>query len=119
MALTSREFFEPLVETSEAGEVVKGGSTITQQLAKILYLDRGRTLTRKIREAALALWLETNLSKEEILTRYLNNVYLGAGATGIPAAAQVYFGKEASDLTLAESALLAGLIVAPPTSIRA
>jgi 1A family penicillin-binding protein len=96
-----------------AGEVVEGGSTITQQLVKILYLDRGRTLTRKIREVALALWLETKLSKEEILTRYLNNVYLGAGATGVPAAAQVYFGKEASDLTLAESALLAGLIVAP------
>ncbi len=105
--------FRALGRNIRAGEVVEGGSTITQQLAKILYLDRGRTLTRKIREAALALWLETKLSKEEILTRYLNNVYLGAGATGIPAAAQVYFGKEASDLTLAESALLAGLIVAP------
>jgi penicillin-binding protein 1A len=92
---------------------VEGGSTITQQLIKLLYLDRGRTLSRKIREVALALWLETKLSKEEILTRYLNNVYLGAGATGVPAAAQTYFGKEASDLTLAESALLAGLIVAP------
>jgi penicillin-binding protein 1A len=96
-----------------AGEVVEGGSTITQQLVKILYLDREQTLTRKIREAALALWLETKLSKEEILTRYLNNVYLGAGATGVPAAAQIYFGKEALDLTLAESALLAGLIMAP------
>lgn len=105
--------FRALGRNLRAGEVLEGGSTITQQLAKILYLDRGRTLSRKIREAALAMWLETRLSKEEILTRYLNNIYLGAGATGIPAAAQVYFGKEASDLTLAESALLAGLIVAP------
>jgi penicillin-binding protein 1A len=96
-----------------AGEVVEGGSTITQQLAKVLYLDRGRTLTRKIREFVLAVWLEMNLSKEEILTRYLNNVYLGAGATGVPAAAQIYFGKDASELALAESAVLAGLIVAP------
>lgn len=96
-----------------AGEVVEGGSTITQQLVKILYLDHGRTLSRKIREAVLARWVETKLSKKEILTRYLNNVYLGAGATGVPAAAQVYFGKEASNLTLGECALLAGLIVAP------
>jgi penicillin-binding protein 1A len=97
----------------KAGAIVQGGSTITQQLVKILYLDRRQTLARKIREVALALWLEAKLSKHEILTRYLNNVYLGAGATGVPAAALVYFGKDASDLTLAESALLAGLIVAP------
>jgi penicillin-binding protein 1A len=97
----------------QSGGIVQGGSTITQQLAKILYLDRQRTLTRKFREIVLALWLETKLSKEEILTRYLNNVYLGAGATGVPAAALTYFGKDASDLTVPESALLAGLIVAP------
>jgi membrane peptidoglycan carboxypeptidase len=97
----------------KAGAIVQGGSTITQQLVRILYLDRRQTLARKIREAALALWLETKLSKHEILTRYLNNVYLGAGATGMPAAALTYFGKDTSDLTLAESALLAGLIVAP------
>ena len=84
----------------------KEAAQLPNSLPRILYLDRGRTLTRKIREVALALWLEAKLSKEEILTRYLNNVYLGAGATGIPAAAQVYFGKEASDLTLAKSALL-------------
>ncbi len=97
----------------KAGVVVQGGSTISQQLVRILYLDRRRTLARKVREIALALWLESRLSKEEILTRYLNNVYLGAGATGVPAAALTYFGKDASELTLAESALLAGLIVAP------
>jgi penicillin-binding protein 1A len=97
----------------KAGAIVQGGSTISQQLVRILYLDRQQTLTRKIREAVLALWLESKLSKHEILTRYLNNVYLGAGATGMPAAALTYFGKDASDLTLAESALLAGLIVAP------
>jgi membrane peptidoglycan carboxypeptidase len=97
----------------EEGRFTRGGSTITQQLVRILYLDRQQTLARKIREAALALWLETKLSKHEILTRYLNNVYLGAGATGMPAAALTYFGKDTSDLTLAESALLAGLIVAP------
>jgi penicillin-binding protein 1A len=102
-----------LSRNMRAGAVVEGGSTITQQLVKILYLEQGRTLTRKIREAALALWLETKLSKEEILTRYVNNVYLGAGATGFPGAAQVYFGKDASELNLAESALLASLIVAP------
>ena len=97
----------------KAGAIVQGGSTISQQLVRVLYLDRQPTLMRKFREAALALWLEANLSKHEILTRYLNNVYLGAGATGMPAAALTYFGKDASDLTLAESALLAGLIVAP------
>ena len=96
-----------------ASAIVQGGSTITQQLVRTLYLDRRQTLTRKVREAALSIWLETKLSKHEILTRYLNNVYFGAGATGIGAAALTYFGKDASDLTLGESALLAGLIVAP------
>ena len=96
-----------------AGEVVQGGSTINQQLVKILHLERDRTLKRKIREAAIAVWLDMRLGKDEILTRYLNNVYLGAGATGVPAAARIYFDKSPADLTLAESALLAGLIKAP------
>jgi penicillin-binding protein 1A len=97
----------------DAGGVVQGGSTITQQLVKIRYLDQEQTLKRKIREAALAIWLDAQLGKDEILTRYLNNVYFGAGATGIAAAARIYFDKEVSELTLAESALLAGLIKAP------
>lgn len=108
-----RGILRALARNVSAGEVVEGGSTINQQLVKILHLERERTLKRKIREAALALWLDLRLSKDEILTRYLNNVYLGAGATGVPAAARVYFGKDAAALTLAESALLAGLIKAP------
>lgn len=96
-----------------AGGVVQGGSTITQQLVKILYLERDRTYRRKIQEAAIALWLDARLGKDEILTRYLNNIYLGGGATGVPAAARIYFNKEPRDLDLAESALLAGIIRAP------
>ena len=96
-----------------AGEVVEGGSTITQQLIKVLYLERDRTLKRKIQEVFLAFWIENRLGKDQVLTRYLNNVYLGAGATGMPAAALVYFGKSVGELTLAESAMLAGLIRAP------
>lgn len=96
-----------------AGEVLEGGSTVTQQLVKILYLERERTFRRKIQEAVVSLWLERRLGKDEILTRYLNNVYLGAGATGMPAAARIYFDKEVSELTVPESAMLAGLIQAP------
>ena len=96
-----------------AGEVVQGGSTITQQLIKILYLERDRTWKRKIQEAVIAFWLEQKLGKDEILTRYLNNIYLGAGATGVPAAARIYFDKEVGDLDLGESAMLAGIIRAP------
>ncbi|MBU1334239.1 MAG: PBP1A family penicillin-binding protein [Alphaproteobacteria bacterium] len=96
-----------------AGQVLEGGSTITQQLLKILYLDQERTLRRKVQELFLSMWLESRLSKDEILTLYLNNVYLGAGATGMPAAARVYFNKAVGDLTIAESALLAGLIASP------
>ncbi len=92
---------------------MEGGSTITQQLVKILYLESDRTFKRKLQEAIIALWLERKLGKDEILTRYLNNVYLGAGATGMPAAARVYFGKELSELGPRESAMLAGLIRAP------
>ena len=96
-----------------AGQVVEGGSTITQQLIKILYLESDRTYKRKIQEFVIALWLENKFGKDEILTRYLNNIYLGAGATGIPAAARVYFDKDPSALDLRESAMLAGLIRAP------
>lgn len=96
-----------------AGEVVAGGSTITQQLAKNLFLTPERSLKRKLQELALALWLEARLSKEEILTLYLNRVYLGAGAWGVEAAAQRYFGKSAKEVTLSEAAMLAGLLKAP------
>ncbi|MCX8101555.1 MAG: PBP1A family penicillin-binding protein [Geminicoccaceae bacterium] len=96
-----------------AGEVVAGGSTITQQLAKNLFLTPERSLKRKLQELALALWLEARLSKDEILTLYLNRVYLGAGAYGVEAAARRYFGKSAKEVTLAEAAMLAGLLKAP------
>jgi 1A family penicillin-binding protein len=101
------------VSNVTAGEVVQGGSTITQQLVKILYLERDRTYKRKLQEAVIAFWLESRLTKDEILGRYLNNIYLGAGATGVPAAARVYFNKEVSELNLSESAMLAGIIRAP------
>lgn len=96
-----------------ANEVVEGGSTITQQLAKIEFLSSERTMKRKAKEALVALRLEARLSKDEILTRYLNNVYFGGGAVGVGAAALAYFDKSVSDLTLAESAMLAGTIRAP------
>lgn len=96
-----------------AGEYVAGGSTITQQLAKNLFLGDERTLLRKLRELYLALWLEARLSKDEILELYLNRVYFGAGAWGAEAAARTYFSKPAHALTLAESAMLAGLLKAP------
>ncbi|QQG37157.1 MAG: PBP1A family penicillin-binding protein [Micavibrio aeruginosavorus] len=91
----------------------QGGSTITQQLAKNLFLTPEQKLKRKIQEAILALWLETQLTKDEILSAYLNRVYLGAGAYGIEAASRVYFNKSAKELTLQESAIIAGLLKAP------
>ncbi|GIK79898.1 MAG: PBP1A family penicillin-binding protein [Pseudorhodoplanes sp.] len=93
--------------------VAQGGSTLTQQLAKNLFLNQERTLTRKAQELVLALWLERNFSKDEILALYLNRIYFGAGAYGIEAAAQRYFGKRARDLSLAEAAMLAGLVKSP------
>jgi penicillin-binding protein 1A len=96
-----------------AGRVVQGGSTITQQVAKNLFLKPERTLKRKVQELLLALWLERKFSKEQILTVYLNRVYLGAGAYGVEAAAQRYFGRSARALTLYESAMIAGLLKAP------
>jgi penicillin-binding protein 1A len=93
--------------------VSQGGSTLTQQLAKNLFLTQNRTYTRKVQEVVLALWLERKFSKDEILDLYLNRVYFGAGAYGIEAAAQRYFGKAAKQVTLAEAAMLAGLVKAP------
>ena len=96
-----------------AGEIVQGGSTITQQVTKSLLLSPEKSFSRKIKEAFLAYRLDQNLSKQDILYIYLNQIYLGHGAYGVEAAAQTYFGKKARDLTLAESALLAGLPQAP------
>jgi len=96
-----------------AQNVVQGGSSITQQLAKNLFLNNERTLERKVKEAFLALWLETRLSKKEILKLYLDRAYLGGGAFGVDAAAVYYFGKSVREVTLAESAMLAGLFKAP------
>ncbi len=91
----------------------QGGSTITQQLAKNLFLTQERTVTRKLQEIVLALWLEHKYSKRQILELYLNRVYFGAGAYGIEGAGQRYFGKSARQLTLSEAAMLAGLVQAP------
>ncbi len=96
-----------------AGHMVQGGSTITQQLAKNLFLTPQRTLRRKMQEMLLAFWLEHEYSKDQILTAYLNRVYLGAGAFGASAAAETYFGKSLSNVNLYESAVLAGLLKAP------
>lgn len=102
-----------MVSNIMAGRVVQGGSTITQQLAKNLFLSRERTLKRKIQEAMLALWLEHQLTKDEILSAYLNRVYLGAGTYGVSAAARLYFDKDAREINLREAATLAGLLKAP------
>ena len=102
-----------LIDNVRAGAVVAGGSTITQQLAKNLYLTPERSLARKLQELTLAIWLETRLDKDQILELYLNRVYLGAGAYGVEAAARRYFGKGAHDVSLAEAAMLAGLLKAP------
>jgi penicillin-binding protein 1A len=91
----------------------QGGSTITQQLAKNLFLTQERTITRKLQEAVLALWLEHKFSKPQILELYLNRVYFGAGAYGVEAATQRYFGKSARQLTVPEAAMLAGLVQSP------
>jgi penicillin-binding protein 1A len=124
LATEDRRFFEhfgidfygtlrALMTNAKAGGVVQGGSTISQQLAKNLFLSNERTIERKINEAFLALWLETRLSKNEILKLYLDRAYLGGGAFGVDAAALYYFGKSVRDVTLAEAAMLAGLFKAP------
>ena len=96
-----------------AGRFVQGGSTITQQLAKNIFLSPERTLWRKLEELVLSLWLEMRLSKPEILELYLNRVYFGAGAYGVESAARRFFNKGAQEVTLAEAAVLAGLLKAP------
>jgi penicillin-binding protein 1A len=99
--------FRAVFKNVEAGKIVQGGSTITQQLAKAIYLSPERSLTRKIKEAVLAYRMDRYLRKYEILNLYLNQIYLGHGTYGIEAASQCYFGKSARDLNLAEAALLA------------
>lgn len=96
-----------------AGRIVQGGSTISQQLAKNLFLTPERTIRRKVREVMLAFWLERKFTKDQILTLYLNRVYFGSGTYGVDAAARRYFGKSAKEVTLYESAVLAGLLKAP------
>ncbi|MCT7373441.1 transglycosylase domain-containing protein [Chelativorans salis] len=124
LATEDRRFFEhfgidylglvrAMTENVRANTIVQGGSTVTQQLAKNLFLTSERTVERKVNEAFLALWLEANLSKKEILQLYLDRVYLGGGTFGISAAADFYFDKHVQDLTLAEAAMIAGLFKAP------
>jgi len=124
LATEDRRFFEhfgvdiigtarALFENARANEVVQGGSTITQQLAKNLFLSSERSLTRKIKEAFLAVLLESRFTKREILKLYLDRAYLGGGAFGVEAAAQFYFGKSVRDINLAEAAVIAGLFKAP------
>jgi penicillin-binding protein 1A len=102
-----------LTVNARENSVVQGGSSITQQLAKNLFLSNKRTIERKIKEAYLAVWLEFHLPKQEILRLYLDRAYLGGGAFGVGAASRFYFGKSVRDLTLAESAMIAGLFKAP------
>lgn len=124
LATEDRRFFEhfgidfaglvrAMIENARAGGVVQGGSTITQQLAKNLFLTNERTLERKIKEAFLALYLEYNLTKKEILKLYLDRAYMGGGAFGAAAAAEFYFDKNIRDVNLAEAAMMAGLYKAP------
>jgi penicillin-binding protein 1A len=102
-----------LLSNARAGGVVQGGSSITQQLAKNLFLSNERTIERKVKEAFLALWLETRLTKNQILKLYLDRAYMGGGTYGVNGAAQYYFGKSARDVNLSEAAMLAGLFKAP------
>ena len=124
LATEDRRFFEhfgvdfigtarALFENARANEVVQGGSTITQQLAKNLFLSSERSLTRKIKEAFLAFLLESRFTKRQILKLYLDRAYLGGGAFGVEAASQFYFGKSVREINLAEAALIAGLFKAP------
>ena len=105
--------FRAVTVNAQAGGVVQGGSTLTQQLAKNIFLSNERSIDRKIKEAFLAIWLEANLSKKEILSLYLDRTYMGGGTFGAAAAAQFYFGKSITDVNLAEAAMLAGLFKAP------
>jgi len=107
------DIFRAFIKNLLAGRYVQGGSTITQQLAKVLFLTPEQKLKRKFREALLALEIERRFTKDEILEFYMNQIYLGSGAYGVQAAAQIYFGKTVAQLTLAESAMIAGLPKAP------
>jgi penicillin-binding protein 1A len=102
-----------MVVNAQANEVVQGGSTLTQQLAKNLFLSPERSIKRKIHEAFMALWIESRLTKDQILKLYLDRSYLGGGAYGVEAASQYYFGKSVRDVNLAEAAVLGGLFKAP------
>jgi 1A family penicillin-binding protein len=124
LAMEDRRFFEhsgfdlaglarAALANLKAGDAVQGGSTITQQLAKNLFLTSERSLARKVQEVMLAVWLERRLTKDQTLARYLNTVYLGAGAYGVDAASRRYFGIPVEELSLAQAAMLAGLIQAP------
>ncbi|MFK5979514.1 MAG: PBP1A family penicillin-binding protein [Rhizobiaceae bacterium] len=106
-------FTRAMVTNLVAGRLTQGGSTLTQQLAKNLFLKPERTFARKVQELILAIWLEAKYSKDEILELYLNRVYFGSGAYGVDAAARRYFQKSARDVSLAEAALIAGLLKAP------
>ncbi|MBI4064416.1 MAG: PBP1A family penicillin-binding protein [Elusimicrobia bacterium] len=108
-----RGIFRALLVNLSEGRVVQGASTITQQVAKNLFLTREKSLRRKVREWLLAIYIEANLSKEEILEMYLNQVYLGHGVYGVAEGARNFFGKDIGRVTLAEAAMLAGLIKAP------
>ena len=105
--------FRAMLTNARAGGVVQGGSSISQQLAKNLFLSNERTIERKVKEAFLAMWLEVRLPKNEILKLYLDRAYLGGGTFGVDAAAHYYFNKSARDVNLAEAAMLAGLFKAP------
>lgn len=102
-----------LITNLQAEGVVQGGSSITQQVARLLYLNMDRTLERKIQEAFIAIWLEATLTKDEILEIYLDRAYMGGGAFGVAAASEYYFDKPVTEVTLAEAAMLAGLFQAP------
>lgn len=102
-----------VVKNATAGRMHQGGSTLTQQLAKNVFLTQERSLSRKVQEALLSLWLERNYSKDQILELYMNRVYFGAGAYGVEAASQKFFGKSARQVTLGEAAVLAGLVQSP------
>ncbi|WP_235863439.1 transglycosylase domain-containing protein [Ureibacillus sinduriensis] len=102
-----------LMQNITSGDIVAGGSTITQQLAKNVFLTQERTYTRKFKELILTKKIEQTYSKDEIMERYLNQIYFGEGAWGIQRASQTYFGKDVTELTIGESAMLAGLIKAP------
>lgn len=104
-----RAFFQNII----SGDIVAGGSTVTQQLAKNAFLTHERTYTRKVKELVITKKIERTYSKEEIMERYLNQIYFGEGAWGIQRAAKTYFGKDVSELSISESAMLAGLIKAP------